>query len=348
MNIITAIENKKINEELNKIENINILNSDIQYKEGILEYLEKNKNIEIILIKENLQGQIEINELINNIQKINNKIKIIVLINNNKNYNKIEKEDILKNKTKGKNIKYIFINKINTENISKLLYIKNNNLNKNEKQKNIIIRILGNAGSGKTIFTYILTYILSEIKCKKVLLIDKDENKTLTKILIKKYINNKKNKLINEEIIKINNNIYLLNNKYLINKKINIINYLENIKLKKEENKFDYIIIDSNNKYKNIKEDEEIINKNILLLEPNILEIEKAKKYLNKNKLNIIFNKININSIDDEILKNIINNKIIGKIKYNKIFNLIINNNFNFKYLSKNEIKNIIKIIEKL
>lgn len=341
MNIITAIESKKINEELNKIENINILNSDIQYKEGILEYLEKNKNIEIILIKENLQGQIEINELINNIQKINNKIKIIVLINNNKNYNKIEKEKILENKTKGKNIKYIFINKINTENILKLLLIKNNKINK--KEKNLIIKILGNAGSGKTIFTYILIYILSELKNKKVLLIDEDENKTLTKIFIKKHAN--KNKLINIEITK---NIYLLNNECLINKKINIINYLKNIKLKNEENKFDYIIIDSNSKYKNIKEYEEIINKKIFLLEPNILEIEKAKKYLNKNKLNIIFNKTNINSIDDEILKNIINNNIIGNIKYNKIFNLIINNDFNLKYLNKIEIKNIIKIIEKI
>ena len=35
MNIITAIENKKINEQLKNIKNINILNSDIQYKEGI-------------------------------------------------------------------------------------------------------------------------------------------------------------------------------------------------------------------------------------------------------------------------------------------------------------------------
>ena len=54
MNIITAIENKKINEQLKNIKNINILNSDIQYKEGILEYLENNSDIDLILLKLNL------------------------------------------------------------------------------------------------------------------------------------------------------------------------------------------------------------------------------------------------------------------------------------------------------
>lgn len=46
MRIITAIENKKINEKLKNINNIKILNTDIQYKEGILEYLEKNSDID--------------------------------------------------------------------------------------------------------------------------------------------------------------------------------------------------------------------------------------------------------------------------------------------------------------
>lgn len=54
MRIITAIENKKINEKLKNINNIKILNTDIQYKEGILEYLEKNSDIDLILLKLNL------------------------------------------------------------------------------------------------------------------------------------------------------------------------------------------------------------------------------------------------------------------------------------------------------
>ena len=54
MKIITAIENKKINEKLKNINNMKILNTDIQYKEGVLEYLEKNIDIDLILLKLNL------------------------------------------------------------------------------------------------------------------------------------------------------------------------------------------------------------------------------------------------------------------------------------------------------
>ena len=54
MKIITAIENKKINEKLKNINNMKILNTDIKYKEGILEYLEKNSDIDLILLKSNL------------------------------------------------------------------------------------------------------------------------------------------------------------------------------------------------------------------------------------------------------------------------------------------------------
>ena len=44
-NIITAIGNERLNEELKKENNIKILNKDIQYREGVLEILEENENI---------------------------------------------------------------------------------------------------------------------------------------------------------------------------------------------------------------------------------------------------------------------------------------------------------------
>ena len=43
-----------MNEKLKNINNMKILNTDIQYKEGILEYLEKNSDIDLILLKLNL------------------------------------------------------------------------------------------------------------------------------------------------------------------------------------------------------------------------------------------------------------------------------------------------------
>lgn len=95
MNILTALANNKINEKLKAVEDINILNKDIQYKEGILEYLEKNKNIDIIIFLEELPGQIKTKKLIEIINSINNKIKIIIITNKNKEIknNKINKKN---------------------------------------------------------------------------------------------------------------------------------------------------------------------------------------------------------------------------------------------------------------
>lgn len=66
--IITAINNPIINEKLKK-EKIEVIGKDIQYKEGILEILENNKEINFILINENLPGEIKNDELINKIKK---------------------------------------------------------------------------------------------------------------------------------------------------------------------------------------------------------------------------------------------------------------------------------------
>lgn len=176
MKIITAIENKKINEQLRCIDNIEILNADIQYKEGILEYLEKNEKVDLIILKDNLPGQIDLLNLINEINKINNKIKIIIFIKNNY----LEKYENIKN------IKYIYLEKITLNNILKVLNIeiekeKNDNTNDNFNAKTI--QISGNSGAGKTVVTAILLKIVCEIKKEKILLIDEDENQTLSKLL---------------------------------------------------------------------------------------------------------------------------------------------------------------------
>ena len=323
MKIITAIENKRINEQLKNINNLEILNSDIQYKEGILEYLEKNKNIDIIILNENLPGQIQLLNLIKEIKKINNNIKIIIFINNNylENYEKI------------KNVSYIYLEKITINNILKILNleVKNNNEN-NKKSKLSVIQILGNPGSGKTIISLILIKIISKIKKEKILFIE--DNKILNNILFKKY---NINILNNNEIIKLENNIYLLNIIYLINNKTNILEYLKNIK-----NNYNYIIIDGKNKLINF---EKIIDKKIYLLEANLIEINKAKNYIIKNNLEIIINKKNIFSIEQKIIENILNKKVFFEIDYYNNFNLFINNEFKLKFLNKKLINKLLKIL---
>ena len=307
MNIITAINNEKIFKELKSEKNIKIIFNDIQYKEGILEILEKNKNINYIIFNENLYGQIKIEELIKKIKILNNKINLIIILN---------KKDLKKQE-------YLI--------------------------KNKIISILGNEGSGKTIITLILSELISKYKNKKILIIeDNINNNSILKIYMLR--NKYKNNYSKNKIIKIKNNLYLLNIKSYCNNykknKLKIINEINKIK-----NKYDYIFIDMQNimLYEIYKE---IIEKNILILNSNILEIEKIKKFINKKDidLKIILNNYNQNSISKNILEKIFNNKIriIGEIENNKNFNLIINNNLNLDFLDKKTRNKFLKIIKNI
>ena len=62
--IITAIGNEILNKKLKKENDFEVIIEDIQYKEGIIEYLEKENNIDILIISELLPGNIELKELI--------------------------------------------------------------------------------------------------------------------------------------------------------------------------------------------------------------------------------------------------------------------------------------------
>ena len=100
-------------------------------------------------------------------------------------------------------------------------------------------------------------------------------------------------------------------------------------------------------------------DKVICLIENNLLQLKKSKKYLfekikqydiETNKINIICNKKDdfINNLDilNIIFKKI---KIIGCINYDKEFNNLINNNLKTDILKKikKEFQNIINKIEK-
>ena len=223
----------------------------------------------------------------------------------------------------------MYLKEINFNNIIQILNIKNK---KEKNNKNKIIKINGNNNSGKSIFSIIISKLL--LNKYKILLIDNDENNILSKILLE-------NKNMNNEIIKIVNNFYIINFDYILKEKINIINYLK--KIKKE---FDSIIMDSNNKDKNYRK---IIDKEIYLIEPNMFEMKKIKKeIIQNNKIKIILNKSNLYSIDKNVIEKTINKKIIGEIEYSKNINLLINNNLELKYLNKKETNNIIKIVKEV
>lgn len=336
---ILIANNKKINRQIkNEIE---VVSDNIQYKEGILEILELNKNIDYIIFSENLIGQIKNEKLIQEILNINKNIIIYILVNkkikfikNNKNIIKNKNIKIIENENDDK-LNEIFLEKEEEK--------EKDNININKKENNKIISISGTGGVGKSITILKIAKYL-EKKNKKILIIDLDYlNRSIGLILGISEI---------QEIIKINKKIDLIE----YNKKIEIIN---NLKIYKE--KYDYILIDTSSEIllELMSKILNISDINIFLVEPNLLGIKKANTLLKiytenwnieKNKIKIIFNKYNKYSIKYEIIKKIFSKfKIIGKIKINEKYDLIINKN-NLNYLitnNKNPCKRIIRKINK-
>lgn len=403
MKILTALQDPKTNEILKEKTKHNIIETDIQYQEGILETLEKNNKIDLIIISQLLPGNIGFKDLINKIKIINNNIEIIAILENKNNelkdflkqkninsifYNneitidelinvieekdknkkemeinkeiKLLKEIILENNKKiEENKKEKKINKIlNVLKEEKIKIIKNSRINnikklknKINKTQNKIISVVGIPGVGKSIF---ISLFSKNIKHKKILIIDFDiYNKSLD--LIFGY-----NTKVQQEkaIIKINNNIDLLSKIEIFFKE----SYIEKNKIKNIldsfSKKYDLIIIDNTSEY-SCEHTKEILKNSdsiIFLSDANLIELNKTKKllekYINKwkiekERINVVFNKININSINNKILNNLFSDfNILGKINFSNKYNLIINNNL--KILNKKINKEYINIIKKM
>ncbi len=362
------IETLEKNNKINLIIISELLPGNIGIKETINKIKEFNSDIEIIVILENKNSKIKEFLIQKNIKSIfyNNQITIDELINNIKQkeektsqieINKeieILKEMILENK-KNKKSKTNKIEKIKIKIKKEIIKLKKIILRKKEEtinRKNEIISIVGAAGVGKSIF---ISLFSKNIKNKKILIIDFDIfNKSLD--LIFGYDAQKQKE---KTIIKISNNIDLLS-------KIEIFfaenNYLEKNKIKNILNnfskKYDLIIIDNTSEYSCNYTKEILINSDeiIFLTDANLIELNKTKKilekYINKwkikkEKIKVVFNKININSINSKILKNLFSDfKILGKINFSNKYNLIINNNL--KILNKKINKEYLNIIKKL
>ena len=344
INIITAMNNPKLNDELKKEKNINLICKDIFYKEGILEILENNiEKINYIIIDYNLPGEIELNNLFNFIKIKDEKINIILTIKKENKIN-IENKNI---------IKIFYRNNINLNYLKNYNNSKNNNLIRNKKE---IILFFGENQVGKIMTILNIAYFLKNKKYKILIIELNQENKNIYflfnkkdkiknfnfkkyKILnIKKLLNKKKKKILKKIKIKIDKNIDFISINFLIN-------------FNKLKNNYDYILIkiNLNNKLKKYNKILENISKKIIIIRPNLIGIKNAKKIIKKFNLKnqkIIINNYNKNSIDEKILENIFGyKKIIGKIKYNKNYEKLINTKFkNFE--NKNlDIENILKKI---
>ncbi len=80
MKILTALNNEKIHSKLKKeLKDYEIL-KDIIYKEGIIEFLTKESDINILILNNNIDGKTDIYTLVKQVLEINKYIEIIVIL----------------------------------------------------------------------------------------------------------------------------------------------------------------------------------------------------------------------------------------------------------------------------
>ena len=355
--VITAIGNEALSKNLKKQNNFEIIIEDIQYKEGIIEYLEKENNIDFLIISELLPGNIEIKKLIDKIKNINSNIQIILFLENKntelENYlyakgiynifynNQIEIEEIIKiiNNSKSievnnelKEIKQMILEKQKNRINNKKIYLKKLiNIFKRKQyiKESKIICITGTSGVGKSIFTINLANSMSNNK-NKILIIDFDVlNNSLHTILgVKKYSQKIRNKIKNNNLlkeIKIEDLIIKINSKIDLVSGINLIfdsKYKissEKIKniLSKLKENYDVIIIDTSSECFFDYTKEAIKNSNLNIF---ILEANLLEIKKAKKLLNIYINNWDIPQQNINILFNKYNENSIDISILKKIF----------------------------
>ena len=353
-----------------------LLKGEYNLKELIKKIKQKNPNIKIIILleKENpekikiakeekadkifFHHKVSVDEMIFYLKQISLSTNIEEEIEN-------LKKIILENKTQIKS----------KENLIKKIKARiNYKLNKQQTVENTnkkIITIAGAHGTGKSLISTCLALDLKKEK-QKILLLDLDLlNQSINTIFGKKIIPKKLSRKLKKDyqyevknyhefIIKINSHLDFICGKNILlpKEKLNIQklnNFLE--KTKKE---YDLILVDISSECfldytKLVLQKSDLV---LFLTEGNLLEIKKSIHLLDiylkewnikKEKINIVFNKYNKNSIDEKILKNIfIDFNILGKISFNKNYALMINKNMKNYFFSKKEKREYEKILNNI
>lgn len=357
MKVLTAINDSELIKNL-KDNGFDTCPYNIQYKEGILEYIELNSFVDYIVLDFNLPGDINIKDLISKVLKQNPLIKIIVVNQLNlkevyKCFDKYDRNDLLD---------FLIIDCDIRD------YYK-------YKNKGKIITILGASGVGKSVFSINLANCLN---CEKKVIIDFDVlNNSLHYLLgvenysAKVQAKIKKN-LLNKSYVYEKEQDYIVNSKDFTMKTIYNVDLISGVNLVfdtqsqvtpenigkiilKLKNYYDIIIIDTSSQcfLEYNKEFMKLSDELIFLSGASLYEVQKAKillkKYtedykIDKNKIYIVFNKCTKSSIDESILRELFKEyKVLGKIKLRDYYDYIINNNKSKQKKINREIKQIEK-----
>lgn len=336
LKIITAIGNDILNKRLKEIENYNVITDDLKQESEILDWLEREENIDVLILCSKIINNYSIDDFIELVKELQEDIKIIWFNLGIENIENMNENDMLKIYT--------------TFDIDWSML--KNELEKNEKVKVIeegtakIIAVTGSSGIGKSTFSTFFAKSVDKEK-EKILLIDFDleQNCLRTLLKIKKYPRDVKN--IKDRIIKIDKNFDVLYNldEYFFN--LEEFDFLQVQKILNElKHEYSLIIIDTSSKIELDYVRRIFYNSSeiLFLIEPNILGVKKAHKMLevftddwniSERKIKLVLNKANMYQISDNVIEELFKNyELIGKIKYNDLYNLMIN-----KDICKNEIK---------
>lgn len=303
-----------------------------------------------MILNEALIGEYEVKDFINKVFEINKEIEVIFIMEmeNGRLRSFLEKKGISK----------IFLeDDFETEDITNSLLerkVKQDISFEIEELKKIVkkdqkkifskdckvVAVAGNYSSGKSLITSLLGKSANRIG-RKTVIIDFDIiNSSINTIFrIKKYKVYENKGDVECFITHISSNLdvfcgidalFTEENKISFEKVENLISDLKDI--------YDLILIDTSSEttLKFMKVVLANVDKIVFLLEPNLLEIKKAEGLLevyvedweiSPKKIEILLNKVNINSVDQDILKEIFGSfKIIGKINFSVKFTELANN----------------------
>ncbi|MBO5398257.1 MAG: tyrosine-protein kinase family protein [Clostridia bacterium] len=344
--IITAIGNNKLAEELKKKEIFEIVTRDIPYKEGVIEVLIENKNIDTLIVSEILDGEISFKEMIEQILRINEKIEIIVFVEE-KNADiqnflftngiyKIYQNNEVDLETFINSLANINVNDLDSLNIEmEKIHIRNKEKNNYDnlylEARGKVIALSGAYNSGKSVLTCILAEEYAK-QGKKTLIVDFDiYNASINTLLgISKYTN-KDMINIENQIIHVSKNLdaicamdLLFNNNNTVDY-INLEQMIINFKVD-----YDVVVIDttSDYKYKYLPRILNIADGIVFLMVPSIVELKKSNNLLevlledlkiDNKKIQIVLNKVNNYSLDNMVINKMFSNmKITGNVKYDE------------------------------
>lgn len=362
--IITAIGNEKLNQKLREEDTFEIMTGDIQYKEGVLEFLEKENNIDFLILSELLSGKLELKELIEKIKIINSNIQIILFLEEKnqelENYlyakgiyfifyhNQIEIEEIInliKNKKYDSNeklkkeldeLKLMLLEKESNKKIGIKDFLENkrlkNNIYNNSQNNKInikqikeIICISGTNGVGKSIFSINLAKSFME-RTNKILIIDFDIlNNSLHTILgIKKYTEKIKSRIKNNNLLE---KIQIEDLIIKVNSKIDLISGINLL----FDSKYQISSIKIKNILDNLKEKYEMI----IIDTSSECFFEYTKEIMKNSNTNIFIAEANLLEIKKakRLLNIYINEWQIPKSNFNILFNKYNKNSIDFSIL---------------